>query len=286
MKTMTAINQDFLQAVRDEIKTTLAETVLARSMETEIDSLLSGKMLRTQLMFTLGNAIGTPKHKCLTAAAAVEMLHAASLLHDDVVDGGQLRRGAPALWVTHGPKVAVLTGDMLLSLAFAKMARSHPYAVPALATTLQDMCDAEIEQEFADNHKTVAWDDCIRIARGKTGSLFGFTAYCAAGEPSSLADDLAKAGTQLGVAYQLADDLLDLQHNEAAIGKTLGTDAASGKNTAATLLEHTHQTPASLIQPILDEATNALAAWPLVQQALQTYIHGTLQPLIETYTTA
>lgn len=278
--------QDFLSSVRQTIFSTLEDTLLNRNSEIDLEPLVSGKMLRAQLLHTLGCASGLPRENQIAAAAAVEMLHAASLLHDDVVDEGKLRRGAPALWVTHGPKVAVLTGDMLLSLAFSTIAEIHPHAVPALSQTLRSMCEAEIEQESRTKEEAMSLDDCIRIASGKTGSLFGFSAYAAAPSPSPAADALMTAGTQLGIAYQLADDLLDLRTNESVAGKTLGTDAASGKYTVANIVSNSGQSPKTFIQPILDQALQELENWPKLQKALGDYIHETLQPLMDTYYSA
>ncbi len=286
MNVLESPETNFLSAVRDEISKPLQHTSHMHHTPIDLEPIIGGKMLRAQLIETLGKATHSPRKACVSAAAAVEMLHAASLLHDDVVDGGKLRRGSPALWITHGPKVAVLMGDMLLSIAFAKIARTHPYAVSILAQTLRSMCDAEMEQASLENNPHISWDDCLRIARGKTGSLFGFSAYIATKEPSPLADALQTAGIQLGIAYQLADDLLDRKNAEPAFGKTLGTDAATGKYTLANLLDNSNQAPETIIQPILHESLQALSHWPAVQQALQTYIQGTLQPLIETYTTA
>ena len=285
MAAQTIAHQDrFLETVRNNLKDTLAASVIYREMHTEIDVLVSGKMLRSRLIHAIGSTRDTPPQQCIEAATAVEMLHAASLLHDDVIDGGHLRRGAPALWVSRGSHVAILMGDMLLSLAFAKIAASQPHAVPVLADTLRMMCESEIAQASPSAPETMSWDDCIRIARGKTGSLFGFSAYCTACDDAHLAQALLHAGTQVGTAYQLADDLLDLQHDESVAGKTLGTDATTAKYTAATAWHSTGKSPQRLMQDHLDEAVSVLSPWNPVQQAIQTYIQSTLQPLIKVYT--
>ncbi len=283
MSSSDAKQAAFLQEVRNEIRHTIHGMPLLSGLDAQAQTIAGGKMLRAQLMYQLSTSTNIRISQVNIAAAALEMLHAASLLHDDVIDEGKLRRGKPALWVTHGAKAAVLAGDMLLSRAFTRIAESHPHAVPLMARTLQCMCQAEMEQESLSRQTSQSREDVIRIAQGKTGSLFGLCAYCSASKTSPLADALLVAGTHLGVAYQLADDLLDMQKDESMAGKSLGSDAATGKFTAADLLQQRSQAPQELIHPILNDAIQILAPWPDTQLAMHTYIDNTLQPILRTY---
>ena len=284
MHTETDTSDAFLAAVRTNLNESLAPYVLYREMDKDIASLTNGKMLRSRLIHAVGSAVGTNQQQLISAAVAVEMLHAASLLHDDVIDGGTVRRGTPALWTTRGPSVAILSGGLLLSLSFAKIAASQPHAVPVLADALRLMCEAEIEQSCIQDHSAFSWGDYLRIARGKTGSLFGFSAYCAAGENHATAQALWEAGNQIGIAYQMADDLLDLRGDDKTFGKTLGTDAATGKVTAAAFWQKEEMSPQTLLQPSLDKAREAVSSWMPLQQTLQAFIKNTLQPAIDSYT--
>lgn len=124
----------------------------------------------------------------------------------------------------------------------------------------------------------------MRIARCKTGSLFGFAAACAAGSDERLADALERAGSNLGTAYQLADDLLDVCPDPTATGKSLGTDAASGKLTAATVCAAGGPDPAVAIEALLLSAYEELGEWPRVQERWQAYVSHIVEPVIHTFT--
>jgi len=272
------MTDDALEQVR------LGDTPFGPLSQENATALIGGKMLRARLLLELGQACRTARPQVHAAAAAVEMLHAASLLHDDVIDAGQLRRGVPALWVKYGPKLAILLGDMLLSLAFRKMADSQPRAVAMMARTLAAMCQAECTQDLAIPPNAGTWANCLAVAEGKTGSLFALAAYCAAGDQPALARNLATAGSKLGTAYQLADDLLDLRTDETTVGKTLGTDARQQKLTAARFAHADGVTPVEVIHQMLADARSLLVPWPGVLAAWQDYVSTYLHPLLQDYT--
>jgi len=246
-------------------------------------TLEGGKMLRARLVQDLGIAAGQPEQVRVCAGAAVEMLHAASLLHDDIVDGGTRRRGVPALWVTEGARAAVILGDLLMSLAVECVQQTLPDRIPLLVATFREMCEAEAEQEFALFGDDVSRERCISIARRKNGSLFGFAAVCAGGDDARLKDSLCRAGYALGTAYQLADDMLDVSAVSDAADKTLGTDRLTGKLTAASAAEQDDPPIAETIHSLLQVASEQLVPWPPIQKALQAYIATHLSPLIASY---
>ncbi len=273
-----------LDEVRARIAGALARTSIHRQTGRFSAILGGGKLLRSRLILSVGAVSDLPRIHLVQAGAAVEMLHAASLLHDDIVDGGTRRRGEQALWVSEGIRAAVLLGDMLVSLAADEIQASVPSRVNLLIAALREMCDAEAEQEFAGQDTVPTWDQCVSIAGRKTGSLFGFAAACAGGSLDARVDALRRAGYALGTAYQLADDLLDACQDPMAADKTLGTDAATGKSTAATVRPSDGKDPREHIAALLQASEDELAAWPEFQHAWRGYVHEAVTPVLTGFT--
>lgn len=269
-----------LQLVRASMQDCLSGTFI-HEFKDLLDPLIGGgKMLRSRLILSVGAVSGTTPAHLIRAGAAVEMLHAASLLHDDIVDGGTRRRGKPALWVSEGTRAAVLLGDLLVSLAVEIIQETLPSHLSIVVSTLREMCDAEVEQEFADADVCPSWDQCVSIARRKTGSLFGFAAACAGGSRADLVQALRRAGYALGTAYQLADDVLDTCPDPLLTDKSLGTDAATGKLTAATVFPASGLDPMTHIKALLRESEDELSAWPVTQQAWRAYVDDVVTPVV------
>ncbi|MBL7115695.1 MAG: polyprenyl synthetase family protein [Kiritimatiellae bacterium] len=270
------------------------QTILANIMQTAMAPLLSdlgpslggGKMLRSRLVLAVGLATDMDREILLANASAVEMLQSASLLHDDVIDGGIVRRGEPAFWVKHGSKGAILMGDFLVSRAVGLVQTTNPQFVSMLVETIQEMCETEALQEFLINEENHNWETCVRIARSKTGSLFGYAAACCHSDPKSkLTLALREAGYQLGTAYQLADDILDTSDTPMAADKTLGTDSLGDKLTAASFNKQAD--PNIVIASIsthIESAREKLADWPHVQKAWDGFVERDVQPVIELFT--
>jgi octaprenyl-diphosphate synthase len=193
-----------------------------------------GKRLRPALLLLTAKACGgvTPAHH--TLAAAVEMIHTATLVHDDVLDEADTRRHIPTFNAEWGNKVSILLGDMLFTHAFHLTSRVDGRACRLIGEATNRVCAGELKQvcHRGDLHLTEA--AYFEIVDGKTASL---TEVCGrlgalyAGTGDDVADRLATYGRCLGIAFQIADDLLDLTGNEAKAGKTLGTDLAQGKLT-------------------------------------------------------
>jgi geranylgeranyl diphosphate synthase type I len=279
--TALGVNDRDLEEVQRVIRSALASTCLKNELDRLGANVGAGKMLRSRLLVEIGLVTGEPRNVLYHLGAAVELIHGASLLHDDIIDGGMERRHAAALWVSEGTKLAVLIGDLLLSVALSLVQDIAPGFLPSVITALRAMCDGEAEQEFI-CEEDGSWDECVRIARSKTGSLFGLAATCAAGSDEALAEALERAGYDLGTAYQLADDLLDLCPDTAFTGKSQGTDAATGKLTAASA--HVAEgVPIRVIEELLSGAERGLAAWPHVQQRWCGYVDAVVRPLIEEY---
>jgi geranylgeranyl pyrophosphate synthase len=273
------------QNLRQAIKDVMQQTSIKDEVSRFEGSVSGGKMIRGRRVLEIGAANGVSQELLCKLGAAIELLHAGSLLHDDIIDGGTQRRGDPALWVSEGTKSAVLVGDLLLSIALSLVLEAGPQRMPILIRSLRQMCDAEAEQEFAIAGSRDSWDDCIRIARHKTGVLFGLAAACAAGSDEDLAEALEKAGSDLGTAYQLADDLLDISPDGDHSGKSLGTDAAAGKLTAAIFDDDDGIDPLAEIETLLESAEQRLQSWPKTQQSWSAYVESTIRPILHKFTT-
>lgn len=270
-----------LSEVQELMGSSLSETPLSFLAGESKGLLANGKMLRARMPFRVGPVTGIEHKTLLHVAAATEMLHSASLLHDDVIDGGLLRRGAPAFWVEKGVSGAILLGDMLLFKALDVICQvensrlAHP-----LVLFTGEVCQAESEQELIFRGRDTQWEDCVRIARSKTGALFAFTAYACGGDDPELREALTEAGYAVGTAYQLSDDILDVKGNPSAAGKTLGTDSARDKHTVMSFIPEGIE-PARYIRGLCASARDRLRAWPDVQKAWDIYMELDLTPGLE-----
>jgi geranylgeranyl pyrophosphate synthase len=271
-----------LQEVRALMARSLGETALSRLAGDSHQWLGSGKMLRSRLCLRLGEALGTPLPSLLHACAAVEMIHAASLLHDDVIDGGFIRRNLPTFWVERGVSGAILVGDLMLFKALDLLGNvENGRLVHALVRMTGEVCDAETEQELVLRGKTPTWPNCVAIARRKTGALFAFAAFAAAGPEADLAGVMQESGYAVGTAYQLADDILDVSGLEDEAGKTLGTDEARMKTTAASAAATTGVDPVAYIDDLCEQAESALTPWPVAHRAWRQFVDEDFRPSIE-----
>ena len=231
-----------------------------------------GKMLRARLLLRLAPAGRVPDSIAVPAAAAVELVHAASLLHDDVIDGGIVRRHAPAFWTQHGIPGAILLGDLILMKALDLAGRTtDDRLVGELVHFAGEMCNAESEQELLLRGGDADWNQCLDIDRRKTGALFAFAAGAAGGGDAPLRLALQEAGYGLGTAYQLADDLLDVAGNDRAAGKTIGRDRARRKNTAATSFSGDPAELAGQARDLRARAVEPLRNWPDIRAAMDEY---------------
>ena len=241
-------------------------------------------MLRARLSLKVGAANGTPRDTLLRAAAAVEMIHAASLLHDDVIDGGHLRRGAPSFWTKKGISGAILLGDLMVCRALQLLEGTQHGRLGALLVRLAgEMCDAEVDQELVTRGTTKDWDKCVAIARSKTGSLFAFAAAATDGTDSSQGEALLEAGYRIGTAYQLADDLMDACGEAVRDGKDLGKDARKGKLTSASALNGSDAPARCCIQDLCSTSMALLAPWPSVQSAWNEYLQNDFSPVVKLF---
>lgn len=198
-----------------------------------------GKRVRPAVTLLVGRALSGPSDQLSNLAAAVEMLHTASLVHDDIIDGSLMRRGAATLNATWSPGATILTGDFIFARAAQLAAATDSVRVMSLfAETLMVICNGELRQLFegrAGERVRQAYYDRIYA---KTGSLFALATEAAAvlsTTDETLIAQMRDLGKHLGMAFQMVDDILDFAGEESAVGKPLGSDLRQGLVTIPTL---------------------------------------------------
>jgi geranylgeranyl diphosphate synthase type I len=200
-----------------------------------------GKGVRQALAVLGAEAAGSEGRTGVPAAVAVELVHAFSLLHDDIMDGDVTRRRRPAVWQAYGTGPAVLAGDALFALAVETLAAAPrgPAAVRLLSAALADLVRGQADDLlFADRPyrgpQRVTVREYRAMAEGKTGALLGCAAALGAalgGAGEATVSALDRAGRRLGVAFQLVDDVLGIWGDPAVTGKPVGGDLREGKKT-------------------------------------------------------
>lgn len=270
--------------IRGVMLSALRQTSLAPLLDELSPAFIGGKMLRARLTLTVGAACQTDRDSLLYAGAAVEMVHAASLLHDDVVDDALLRRGLPAFWRKKGVSGAILLGDLLVCQSLQLANRADDGRLGAMLVRLAgEMCDAEVDQELVTRGTVKSWETCVSIARRKTGSLFAFAATAAENVDEVRAAALLEAGYRIGTAYQLADDILDASGKGVADGKDLGRDALKKKVTAMSASGWSIQSARQSIQDCCTSSTRLLSPWPTVQAAWEAYLQADFRPVVNLF---
>ncbi len=233
-----------VQPFLEEVSTNLAQQVDA--FDPEIASYAryaltnQGKQIRPALVALSGAAGGRLNDSLVTVAVIIEMVHLATLVHDDIMDEADIRRRRPTLAANWGNEVSVLLGDCLFAHALCLAASfPTPEVCRAVASATNVVCTGEILQTNQRRHFNLTRDDYFKALRMKTGELFALScdmgAHLAGATPEVRAA-IRKYGMALGTAYQLFDDCLDLFGSEEAVGKSLGTDLACGKLTLPILI--------------------------------------------------
>ncbi|HEV7344966.1 MAG TPA: polyprenyl synthetase family protein [Devosia sp.] len=199
-----------------------------------------GKRLRPMLTVAAAQLFGGGTGSAINFAAAVEFMHNATLLHDDVVDESDMRRGKPAARMVWGNKASILVGDFLLGQAFMMMVETGDIAaLGVLSAASAVMAEGEVFQLAKTGDLTTTPAEYAEVIRAKTAVLF--EAACAVGAMSGGADEtgreaLARYGLELGNAFQLVDDALDYGGQSSALGKNTGDDLREGKMTLPVIL--------------------------------------------------
>jgi geranylgeranyl pyrophosphate synthase len=211
------------------------------ALEAVVDHVIDsgGKRVRPALSLLVGQMYDADMERVIALAAAVELLHTATLVHDDLIDGAALRRGYPTLNTKWTPGATVLTGDYLFARAADLAAQTD--SVPLLhlfAHTLMVICSGELKQMFEDRVSLDRQQYHERIY-AKTAALFALSVEAAGilgGAPQAQIDALREYGEQLGQAFQIVDDVLDFVGDQAKLGKPVGGDLKQGLVTLPTLV--------------------------------------------------
>ena len=199
-----------------------------------------GKRLRPRMTLLAAEANGANPTDHLPLAAYMELIHVATLIHDDVVDKADTRRGINATAVDYGNRISVLAGDYLFAWIFKNVTAHYPAPVPhILSATLADICDGEVLQLRALGNLDLALSDYVEIVMKKTASLFAASAECGAimaGASALRVSALHDYGLYYGIAFQMKDDLLDVTADERTLGKPVGNDLRERKMTIPIIL--------------------------------------------------
>ncbi len=233
MSTVTFITpvQEQIKLVEERIRTQALES--HPDLRAALEHLLAsgGKRVRPTVVLLIGNMLGGPEEKLVTLGAAVEMLHTATLVHDDLIDGSLLRRGMPTLNARWSPAATVLTGDFLFARA-AKLAAEadHLPLMKLFAETLATIVNGELTQLFT-SRGLINRENYYQRIYAKTASLFEMSARAAAmvsPVDGDIVDAMRTFGYETGMAFQIVDDILDFTGDQVAVGKPLGSDLLQG----------------------------------------------------------
>ena len=233
----------------------------------------SGKRIRPSLVFLTGKKQDPAVYqKLVQVSAVIEMVHLATLVHDDILDGAEKRRGQPTISSKYGQHTAVLLGDALFSHALHLASQFDTVEVcRKVSQSTRRVCSGEILQTFRRGDWKIEQKEYLEMLDMKTGELFSVATYLGgllSDYPESACEALKTFGSQLGIAYQAYDDLTDFIGDENKIGKTLGTDLSTGKSTLPLI---------QLFQLKNQEATEAMT------EALESSDENKVRYLLETH---
>jgi len=234
IKTMAkAVDEKILELVPEKEPRTLYEA--ARHYP-----LAGGKRVRPFVVLRAAEAVGGDPKKAVYPAAAVEFVHNYSLVHDDIMDMDEMRRGRPTVHKVWGVNMAILAGDLLLNKAFEAIARAEVSPekkvriLQVLVETSNQLCEGQaLDIEF-EKRDEVTVEEYLQMISGKTGALFDGSAVIGAIVGTDREDyirALSKWGRNVGMAFQIWDDVLDLIADEEKLGKPVGSDIRKGKKT-------------------------------------------------------
>jgi octaprenyl-diphosphate synthase len=248
-----------LQRVEDEIgleSLASVETVTTISRHLQGNG---GKRLRPMLLLLSAKLVGEPNDSAVRLAAVMEMVHAATLVHDDVIDHAQTRRGKPSANVVWGNQTCVLAGDWLYMQAFQVALRERNFAILDILITLtQMMVEGELLQLERAGRIDLSEADYMELVDRKTASLFSACARLGAlvaGGGESAESRLAEYAWNLGMAFQLVDDVLDFTSRESVLGKPVGNDLREGKVTLPLIyvMQEADQAERELVAAVLHD---------------------------------
>ena len=231
-------SSDIIKTIEDEL------SVIAPNNLQEASIYLTkagGKMLRPSLCLITAEAVGGEKENALKAGSAIELIHTFSLIHDDIMDKDDMRRGMPSVHTVWGEDVAILAGDTLFSKAFeiiicseGTTSEQNNQSLATVADACVKICEGQaLDMSFEDRFD-VSEEEYMEMIFKKTGALIAAATKAGAimgGASSEVIDAMYEYGRLIGLAFQIQDDYLDLASDEETLGKPIGSDIAKGKMT-------------------------------------------------------
>jgi geranylgeranyl diphosphate synthase type I len=205
----------------------------------------AGKAIRPAFALACARAAGGADSSAVSAGVAVELVHDFSLLHDDVMDGDLIRRHQAAAWTVFGTGQAILVGDALLALAVEQLADAD--ATRVLATAVRELCAGQSADVAFEDRSDIDVEQCLTMVEGKTGALLGVACQLGAmtaGLTAAQALPYRAFGRELGLAFQLVDDLLGIWGDPSVTGKPAGNDLAARKKSLPVVFALSSDTPA------------------------------------------
>ena len=195
-----------------------------------------GKRVRPATLILTYKALGgTDPERAINVAAALEVAHNATLIHDDINDGGDLRRGARALYTQYSLNKSIVAGDYLFSMAFSLIGASDPRIVSIILEAAAGLANGEFDQGDHERNIDVTEADYIKIVRNKTSGLFEAAAksgaFLADPDNEDMIDAFGEFAVNAGIAFQIVDDILDEVGDPEVTGKRIGNDIVDGKPT-------------------------------------------------------
>ena len=243
-KTFKDINllvEEEMKLVEDEISCISSDVELVNTISKQILE-SGGKRLRPLITILSSACFAKPTSANIKLGAIVELIHAATLLHDDVIDNSTKRRNKPTANFIWDNKLAILSGDFVYALAFQKMTQlDNKTILTILASGTSYIVEGEIIQLTHNQQHTISEDDYLKVIDRKTARLFKISAQLGAVstcQSKDVVDKMAQFGEKFGLAYQIINDILDYTDNEDKTGKRYAEDLMEGKPTLPFILSY------------------------------------------------
>ncbi|WP_296885282.1 short chain isoprenyl diphosphate synthase IdsA [uncultured Methanobrevibacter sp.] len=233
-------SSDIIKTIEDELAVITPNNLQEASIYL---TKAGGKMLRPSLSLITAEAVGGKRDNALKAGSAIELIHTFSLIHDDIMDDDDMRRGMPSVHKVWGEDVAILAGDTLFSKAFEIIINSNseintPAQINKALATVADACVKICEGQASDmgfeDRFDVSEEEYMEMIFKKTGALIAAATKVGAimgGASDEVVDAMYEYGRLIGLAFQIQDDYLDLASDEETLGKPIGSDIGKGKMT-------------------------------------------------------
>ena len=274
---LAAVEQEFLKQSKSEVEviTEIATYLMAGG----------GKRIRPLLLLLSAKALGSTSHSRVRLGAVVEMLHTATLVHDDIIDEAELRRGRPSSNTTWGNSKCVLAGDWLYMQAFSLALEERNFRVLDLLISLtQQMVEGELLQMQKLGH-LINEEEYFDLIYRKTACLFSVSMQLGAAVTNATPEmeaALGEYGRNLGLAFQIVDDVLDLTAAEDVLGKPVASDLREGKATLAVIhaLERGTGADREAIRTVLSERSFSTVSHPQILEILER--HGSIAYAMDT----